>query len=180
MNELAHRKPDPDAFPITSSEVDWNMLLMASNQFFGRSLTCGLDKWKIKPQGKQALICVLEEFREPGSNPHHSVDAGPLEFLHQSFLVLIPPTVLLQVAAMRELDFLMPPEYEEKEMAILSGTLKAWQKTITSILTASSSRKARQLFGKIVLHFEAMKLSGIFRSFTKVDARDGTFYLKKK
>jgi len=180
VGELAHRKPDPDAFPITNSVVDWDTLLMAAGQFFGRNLTRGLDEWGWKPEGAASLLAVLEEFRAPGSNPHHALRDGPLEFIHQAFLVVCPTDVMLIVPAHGRLNFLMPPEFGAKEMAVLGGDLRAWKGAVTYILKPRHPRVARQLFCKILLLFEHMGLGGCFRDHAKRALQDGTFWLEPK
>ena len=153
---------------------------MACDQFFGRSLTKGLDKWSLPVEGTPALISILEEFRRPGSNPHHSLSIGPLEMVNQSFLVLCSMEILIEIASFQRLYFLMPPEYSAKNIAILSGSLAGWKHVTVNMLKQSSSTEAKLLFNKIVWHLESMNLGGIFGSYRKISSKDGTFYMRMK
>ena len=180
MNELAPRQPDPDAYPISNTVLQHESLMMAANQFFGRSLTKGLDQWGLPADTVPGLLAVLQEFKRPGSNPHHALREGPLEFCYQAFLVLCPREVVFTIAATQGVNFLMPPEFQTKNIAVLGGTLRAWKQVITQILHPRSSRAERLLLNRIIWHFERQDLGGMFRDFAKRDAKDGTFYLEPK
>lgn len=181
MDELVPAKQAPDAYPITNSVVNWNLLLMTANKFFGRSLTRGIDErsWPLDDKGR-SLLAVLQEFKTPGSNPHHALREGPLEFIHHSFLVLCPSSALLQIAGLQVLNFLVPPEYTVKEMAIFAGTLRAWKQVLVGLLKPESLRETRQLLLRVLWHFEALGLGGCFRDYAKRDLGDGTYCLALK
>lgn len=167
---------------VGKTNIDWNNLLLASQQVLGRSISKTLDDAGLAPKVPVGLLTVLSELKSEGSKPMDIMNnpGFALDHVSYSILCLSLQDSIFDVMQYTELRVVTAKSESGTILSYITGTLGQWRSAIINGLSKNSSKSFREFLDSCLLEFDKEGLSPLFNEFDRVDLADKTFTLRRK
>ncbi len=174
--EAGGSNPQPPiaVYPATMTMVNWPILISASQEHLGTSVTRKLDEQDIKLRSLGSYIQALY-LLEGGRNLNNAIsDSWMLHALSLGFLIIGPELVhskwmhASKLAGHGNLNF-----------AVYTCDAEEWRQILLRVLTKESVFSARFIANRIYEYLDQAGLRQMFDGYRKDSIEDGTFVLCK-
>lgn len=170
---------EPKVFPISITNLDWQMLLHAAKVTFGKDVARPLDEAGIKLEGLKAqLMCYGNILGLNSKLDDYVRDTEDLlKHIHLTVLVDINPSDLLGILTLCKVRI----SYNYTgEVGIMTGSMKDWRE-LCLILDENNSTKNHRIFSnQITMIVNSLGLTDIWFNYNRRTLADGTFLLEHK
>lgn len=153
--------------PVIATNINWVHFLKDAKALTGHSPTFNIDQSSIPLSDYKKWIMALEEFS--------GYSELPLEQLFFGFLISLSTKNTISEIILR--TRLSVVTSKNKEVAIVSGTLKTWQYAVIDILTNSKNPNLIDIFNQVYLFFRKLGLESIWSNYHKKSVGE-TFLLE--
>jgi hypothetical protein len=169
------RSPPPiEVHPVTIPMVNWPILINASQQHIGVSITRKLDEKDLKLRSLGSYLQALYTLESP--NEWHLdfaiADSWMLRALSLGFLVISEPLVHSKWMYASKLA-----GHGNLHFAVYTCDAEEWRQIILRCCTVEVGIEARLIANKIYEYFDQAGLRPMFSKYYKESLRDGTFIL---
>jgi hypothetical protein len=172
-----------EVIPLAVPNLDWNALIQTSMRVLGRSPTRGLDAAEQRIGDYRAYVVALTDLLSPGVSPHFAMQIAneALDHLWYSVMVYASTDELLGLIQGANFRMMSAKTVGNLKLAILSGTLSEWRKSIVYYLRTKpeSDSEVRRFYGTMIVFFEQLGLGELWMEFEKNLLSDGTFVLRQ-
>jgi hypothetical protein len=166
----------PSVYPATMTMVNWPILISASQEHIGVSVTRKLDEQDIKLRSLGSYLMALYSV-EAGSTANLSKaisDDWMLRALSLGFLIVCEPTVHSKWMYATKLA-----GHGNLHFAVYTCDAEEWRKILLRVLTEDSPIEVRFIGNRIYEYIDQAGLRAMLNGYRKETISDGTFILCK-
>lgn len=150
--------------PIMATNIAWTNFLKDVVTLTGLSPTREIDRVTIPLSDYKKWLMALEEFSGyPG-----------LDHLFLGFLISGSKRTISDIILRTDLHYSVS---KNREVMIISGSLRAWRQAIIDILTCERNPNLIEIFNQIYLFLRQLGLESIFSDYHRKE-KDGLFLLE--
>lgn len=160
--------------PLTKTQFNEKIIIKIANEGCDLKLSCDSEK----PDLRQLnfLSCLFE-----GDCDGRVVSNKLLGHLHYSFLILCPTDILVELLSKgTRIDVHRISNNPNVVVFMMSGTLDQFKECIITQCTNSDLREIREIYNKILAHFDSLGLGHIFSEYRRKQHKDKTLLLELK
>jgi hypothetical protein len=162
-----------DFIQIAKTNIDWNAYMLFCKQHTNNAPIKNLDTSKTRFNEDLAFIASLSELSEKTTSPINAIRGNDVYKQYISICYLFFECELYNYGSLRRLDL-------TTQFTLVTGSIWEWKETIILNLTEESTRKQKEIYGKLLLDFETKGYSLIFDTHRKILCRDGLIILEEK
>ena len=166
---------DYEIYPLSITQVEWNIFIDVCQRVLGYSPTRGIDASHLSIKDPAAYLGSFDLGNQPLAALRDIGNPGHGHF-SISFLLILDEDGLLSLcgSGLR----LFTRSAGRKRLVILTGTMDQWYHTIRNGCRDDASYEFRWIMNNILGCFEKAGFREVFSSLKKTLLRDETFILK--
>jgi hypothetical protein len=162
---------------IVQPSIDFNTLLGITHEAVGRNIAAVADASPRSLSPSEKYVVSLASMK----NPTPDVTESLLSHVSFGILIIIDSHNVLDVLDVASgMSFVsVETEIPDCQLIVLTGTLAQWRDAIASGTSSSAATHVRTCYSKILLLFDQLGLSSIWKDYSWTSDRTG-YYLEHK
>ncbi len=166
---------------IALTQVDWSIIIESFTEHLNFSPARVLDASNIKLDDPMSLTFVINTLKDDCFDPKKDkVQPHSLTHTHVGFIAYCDYYTILEISEVSTLNISTKGIDQIAVLAILTGNLDEWTRTILAGCTKNMRKSTRLLLNQCFFHFNNTSIGKLFTGFSRSKLADGTLVIEAK